>query len=440
MSAETDQTEIQRYRFGRHVLGPIFSAFAHLLIKDAKESRIGHLAFIARDGELLMSVTERLALSRGANNIPQLSYIYLSRMAVSLPGQCNFRTHALTEYFAVQAGAPTAQSFLAYFGLCEERYVRHLDRHGLTLESPTPSPTTLAPLMQDSEFLLAVSIDRSEQTALLEAYLRQLGMLKNTGWALVDIGWRGSILTSLTNAFSKHGGFSTAFCFLLGYWNEFAVSSSGNPSPIRGLLTDQQRSRNILEGSAHYLALLLEAISRADHGTVSGYRRIADGSVVPILSAAVPQRAVEQMNHLWRAPMRKGILDFADHDAASFLDGFHDSNRLRRAVQKRMLRLAFFPTAEEIDAVKNLTHTEGHAILWSAALLEAERPSPYTSPRRWLSGLQSPWRGAYIATTGGFPASLMYFFSEVVMSVSPDFKRWLRNLALRISKRRHEQK
>jgi len=436
-SKTTNPPQDSRYQFGRAVLGPIFSAFAHLLLTEASEMRVRHLAFVARDGEFLMRVVQHLATHHTIAGIPECAYIYLSRISTALPGQRDFSSDALAAFFEVHAGIATPRSFLAYFGLGADMYLSHLDRHGLTLETPTPSASMLAPLVRDPNFLQAVAADRKQQMELLAEYLRQERVIDNPHCALVDIGWRGSIPEALANVFKEHEVHLPALWFLLGHWNEFGTPATGGRKSIRGLLTDQQRSRGILEGAAHYLAMLLEAISRADHGTVVGYCRESSGRVAPVLSEANSQRHAEKLNHEWREPIRRGILDFSVHDAAGFLGAYPAPHLLRRATQRRMLRIAFFPNPEEIRIAQHLVHTEGHTSSWGPLLLDAERPSPYRNPRKWLAGLASPWRGAYVAATGGIPASLLYFLSEIALSSRPASKRWLRTLALRVSGGRH---
>lgn len=433
MTLDFNSTQDGRYRLGRLVLGPVFAAFAHLLLKEAGENGVGQLAFVARDGDLLMRVTECLAAGTARYSAPECSYLYLSRISTALPGQVDFQQGALPEFFSIRAGGYTPRGFLTYFGLDPDKYLPHLARHGLAPETPINLPDELAPLVRDPDFLLIVAGDRQRQIELLGAYLRQERILDNPHCALVDIGWRGSISTSLAHAFRRDGLGPPEICFLLGYWNEFDAAPTGNR--IQGVLTDQQRGRSILEGAAHYLAMPLEAISRAEHGTVLGYRRNSEGMVVPILSAALPQRCAEEQDHECREQIRHGILDFVKHDAVNYLASNRDSGRLRRDAQKRMIRLAFFPGMEEIRAVKHLAHTEGHVGSWHALMLDQDRPSPYKNPRRWLAGLASPWRGAYIAATGRFPASVLYFLSEAVLAAYPNCKRRLRSATLRLSRR-----
>ena len=92
--------------------------------------------------------------------------------------------------------------------------------------------------------------------------------------------------------------------------------------------------------------------------------------------------------------------------------------------------LAFFPTGDEIEAVSGLAHTEGHVTSWSRPLIDAERPSPVFSPRRWLGGLTSPWRSGYVMATGGRVLASLFVALESLLVAFPWLRKRLRKAAL----------
>jgi hypothetical protein len=113
-------------------------------------------------------------------------------------------------------------------------------------------------------------------------------------------------------------------------------------------------------------------------------------------------------------------------------DGESGEKRLRRRVQRRMLRLAFFPRAWELEAVAAMVHTESHAEDWSQPLVSPVRVHPWRSPRRWMEGLSSPWRSGYVAATGGYPFALAFFCLETILTASPpSLRRRLREWVLK---------
>jgi hypothetical protein len=137
-----------------------------------------------------------------------------------------------------------------------------------------------------------------------------------------------------------------------------------------------------------------------------------------------------------RLPIRHGILDYIEANAASLALAVVDPERLRNEMQRRLLRLAFYPTREEIAAAGRLRHTEGHAEHWSRPLINDVRPSPFRHPHQWLTGLSSPWRSGYVMATGGRLLASIFISIETLLIVLPaSFRRRFRHFALTISQR-----
>ena len=399
----------ERHRLGYDVLGPVFAAFARLLLDQAKRDGITRLAFIARDGDLLREVTEAL---RSADT-PALDYVHFSRISTSLAAD----TISIGEVTAIRAGTLTIADLLAYYALDAASF--DLAKHGLQRSSPIDECRVF---LSDPAFLQQVREARESQRRLLSDYLQQQ-RLDDPRTALVDLGWRGSIQHALHQAFPETRAMR---CYNLAYWHELGCRPF--PEGVRtGILSDCRRARTVFEGAAYYISILLEAICRAPHGTVVGYHRGDDGVVRPVLAGDSLQRRTERGGEEWREPIRRGILDYVTQHAEEYR---HGTRRMRRAAQRRLFRLAFFPTRNERDAVSGLAHTEGHTTDWSRPLIDDDRPSPLLSPRRWLGGLTSPWRSGYVMATGGFPLALSFVVMESLLVAFPSLRRGLRRAAL----------
>ena len=155
--------------------------------------------------------------------------------------------------------------------------------------------------------------------------------------------------------------------------------------------------------------------------------------VRPVL--AVDGEALEAERESQRVAdrVRLGILEYINQYAtcpSRFAEGF--SVPLMRA-QARLLRLAFFPTRDELSVLGGLVHTEGHAKNWARRLVMSESTtSGIGSPKNWLSGLQSPWRGGYVAETGGRVVSGCYFLIECILVMCPRLHRFVREHTRRV--------
>jgi hypothetical protein len=408
----------ERYRLGHDVLGPVFAAFAQLLLARAKRDGITRLAFVARDGQFLRDVVALF------DDAPQLDYVYFSRISTSLPRQRNWDDESVAEAAFIRAGAADVASLLAYYGVDVSAFASELQTHRLTPDAPLHGSAAVRSLLRDPAFVQRMETERMKQKELLRDYLRQHRLFDDPQTALVDLGWRGSIPHALHEAFADDPEYRPLRSYYFAYWHELGCHPFDGER-MTGLLADARGPRTLREGAAYYAAILLESICRAPHGTVLGYERDADGIVTPILAGDSPQREVERAGEAWREPIRQGILDYVSRH--------RDRAVMRREAQTQLFRLAFFPTASELAAVAGLAHTEGHASAWSRPLIDAQRPSP-VRVRRWLGGLTSPWRAGYVMATGGRPLAWMFVAVESLLVAMPWLRRGLRKLALTIAR------
>ncbi len=275
------------------------------------------------------------------------------------------------------------------------------------------------------------------EKALLAAYLEQENIGTSAATLLVNIGWRGTIPANLQAAFAGKAAFVAPAGVFLGLWSE-----SGPPTRLPagsvGLLADIRRQRNIFEGAAWYAAFLLEAVCRADEGTTLGHE-LRDGKVVPFLADATTSRRAEAQAASLVAEIRRGIMDYIDEHGADAAWSAASDAQLRRQAQRSLLRLACFPTAEEIAIGARLVHTEGQAPDWWVHLIDPNATAnPLLAPRRWLTGLASPWRTGYIRHTGGPILAAAYLCLESILLASPPhFRALLAQLARRTADETH---
>ena len=403
------------YRLGYASLGPALAVFCHLLVVQAARRGLGRLAFVSRDGDLLMKATAALLANAPFLPAVRLDYLHCSRRAVALPALERLDAEALAQAGAIKAGGPEQARLFAYFGL---------DPGALP---PDCQGRPLGDLLGEAGFQAHVADRARGQRALLKDYLAQAGLLGRAGAALVDVGWKGTIQASLARAFAGDPDYPGLPGFYLGLWSE-----TGQP-PVpgaEGLLGDGTRS--LREAAPWHLAFLFEAVCRAREGTVLGYERLGDGRVAPVLETGGPARGAERAGEDAAERVRAGILDRVAWYGRTLTPAGPFRNARFRA-QAGLLRLAFFPRAWELEAVASLVHTESHAPAWSEPLLDPARPSPLTSPRRWLRGLASPWRAGYVAATGGWPLAGAFFLFEAFLARYPRTWARLRGLARRLA-------
>lgn len=430
MSDQVSHSE--RYKFGRDILAPIFAAFSYLLLQEARAKNLKKLGFVARDGELLKTACIAMAEAMCWPQPPSFHYLYLSRRSIALPwlGGVNARSYA--EAKSATGRHFNLDVFLNFLGLNVEPLLPQIARNGLDRFSPLNEFAQLAPLLTDPEFNWIVEQEREDRTRTLRGYLKQAGFFDTPGSALVDIGWRASLQVGLTELFAEDSTYRAPMGLYLGYWHENGVLVS--PScRVTGLLADYSRSRSLLEGAAYYLSLPLEAICRATHGTVLGYRNLSsDNSFIPVLASSREHECIEASE--WLEPVHTGLTDGLVVVGQHWRTHPPEANSLRRKTQWKMLRLAFFPSAKEVATLGKLRHTEGHLPGWSRPLIEIGQ-RPWQNVRQWIGGMDSPWRSGYIAASGGKFFATSFLLLETLLSALPlSAKKHLRKFAEYISK------
>lgn len=427
MSATQNQEE-KAYRLGHDVLGRVFASFARILVHEASRRGIDRLVFLARDGHLLLQATAGLLDAGNESTRPELAYVRVSRRVAALAALQELDAKALEAGSSVRSGESTLRKCLEYHGLDCAQLTPWLDRHGLAADL-APSLEAIQPLLSDPGFRQTVANQAAQQRTLLHRYLSQEGALSVTAAAWVDIGWRATIQRQFATAFGESSHIHSMPWFYFALWNEHGPPP--HPRDAKGLISDQRRGHGLLEASPRHLAHLLEAIGRADEGTTIGYE-LNGGIVAPLLLDDTRRQAEIKGNELAER-IRAGILDRVGQLAADPKWYRQTDDRLRLVAQSTLLRLAFFPTAGEIAIGRQLSHTEGHASDWHTPLILAG-PHPLRTPRLWLAGMASPWRGGYVSASGGPALAAAYFAFEAMLSVLPtSINGWLADQARRMA-------
>ncbi|EXI67263.1 MAG: putative hydrolase (HAD superfamily) [Candidatus Accumulibacter adjunctus] len=414
-------------RCGAESLGPVFTGWAHLLLRAARRRKLQRLFFVARDGYLLQQVTVGLLKALGRDGEFDLAYLHLSRRATQLAANPTIDRAGVTEAMAIRARTPTVASLLAYHGMAVEEFAALLHGLGLAPELRVKSTDHGASLLRHEAIRNLLATESGRQRQALLAYLEARGVLRDENSALIDIGWRGSIQRNLARILTTNGHRRLPPWIYLGLWRD---DSDANRLPVNaeGLLGDLRRGRTLRESAPWQTAFLLEAACRKDEGSVLRFV-LSNGRGMPELAPSdSPARLAERQSEPLSEALRKGILDYIASSASAARWERLDDEVLRQEAQDQLLRLAFQPTAAEIALGEALVHTESHAPDWSTPLVLPRIAGPLSAPGQWLAGLASPWRGAYVKASGGWPLALAHRGLESLLVRMPP--------ALRIAVRR----
>lgn len=193
---------------GYCVVGPLVVAFAQWLARRAAADQVGGLYFLAREGQFLCRVYERLR-EAGSGQVPG-HYLVLSRRSVIVPmietsadihalAESRFYPNDLAMFLRERYGLTIGADDLGEFG-----------RLGLW-KGTAPVEVRdgrIAPLVPLLEFLEPRIYEqaRTEHPALM-AYLQDIGIGSQEQCAVVDVGYSATIQARLTRLLGKpvHG-------------------------------------------------------------------------------------------------------------------------------------------------------------------------------------------------------------------------------------------
>ena len=269
------------------VVAPLLTGFVLWTLQDAQARGLERLYFVARDGQVLHKIAQ--ALQTGVD-APEVRYLYGSRQAWYVPSAFAVNRDEL-EFVLMTGQSSAPRHNLKRVNLTPEALAVPLARHGFPQETwgtqlDGEAVERFWAFTEDPEVAPLILAEAERARALSLAYFEQEGLLKDTLWALVDVGWtlrtQGSLHKVLASAGQPH---------TLGYY--LGVSKTRFSSRAYGqgrayLLEEAEQGslapvRTLFENKG----LIDQVFTMADHGSTRGYARV-DGKLEPVLSTLPP--------------------------------------------------------------------------------------------------------------------------------------------------------
>ena len=259
------------------VTGPLLFSFVAWILGEAVRCGQRTLYFFSRDGEILLQIARELQ-ARHAYPV-ECRYLYVSRRSLHLP--------AITEI----GDAERAWIFDGATVNDLEHFLARLDitvaelHHRLPADSPIrhlAADATLTPAdvqaLEECLSLTAVQELILERAALRRdiclAYLTAEGMLAPGPIGFVDIGWKGRLQRSLCRILA------TRAAEFADRVHGFYIDLDSRPADA-GTFSVFSELCPTKAFSWARRGSLFEIICAANHGTVTGYARAADGAAGP---------------------------------------------------------------------------------------------------------------------------------------------------------------
>jgi hypothetical protein len=237
------------------VVGPLLLGYVFWIIDDARRRGLERLYFLARDGQILTSLANKVLAWAGLDM--RAVYMMASRRAFYMPSLPAQAGPAIEQVIAEGLTKPV-DVFLDELDFDAAEVGELIRAKGLPPSGLVGDAREVveAILMENAPAL----VDRiNARTSAFRAYLDTIGLTPSSAAALIDLGWRGN----LQARFERAAGFET-----FGYY--FGLTRF--PASLTGRTAQYQPIR-----AAH--PEMLETFCLADHGSVTGFRVEPDGAV-----------------------------------------------------------------------------------------------------------------------------------------------------------------
>jgi len=359
-------------------MGPLLLAFVVWILKQARHRKIDKLFFLARDGQILLSIAKKIADSYGIQI--NLDYLHVSRQSLHLPALFDVAESDL-DHFGLTGGISLSEVFGKFgLGIDHPAIASLQKRLGVGCPHSPMNSSEMQQLIQqiqtDDELRNLINTTAASARELLLEYLKQKGFLADGTIGVVDIGWRGNLQRSLAKvACSREANFDRRLSGLyFGLYHR--------PENCGSL--DDYLSESIAEPIRPFVrGPIFEAICAADHGTTTGYKRAADGIVYPqLLTEDNPQALA------WGLKLQQDVINAYVDDVLAVLSeaGIDILDSLEGVTQAATIvtrLLIASPSRSEAIALGSFPHASDQL----HKVFEEVAPALPLSARQWVSRL-----------------------------------------------------
>ena len=330
------------------VVAPVLVAFVEHVLDDCRARGIDEVAFLAREGQLLLRIAEKLVRHR---SLPvRAFYLYGSRHSLHLPG---FIDIDRAESWLLEDTTYLSLAAIAARGGLPPQLIEDAGRkfgyQGLHADIPRSQRAGLRDMLREPSIAAALRASAASKWAACYDYCATAGLTPGARVALVDVGWTGRTQASLRSVLDRADAEPVQ---LIGHYLCLTAKTVASVhDTVEGFLYDPGRDKGACPFDEY--RALIESALMADHATTSGFRSDSRG-VVPIFGPAVSADAA-------RLALRQqsAVLRFVD--LLLQLEGARGVPILwpNDMVSKHLQWMLQAPTQENARAFANQFHVEG---------------------------------------------------------------------------------
>jgi len=379
------------YMAGYNFFGPLMGVFIQSIAEHCQKRNISKIFFLSREGWMFKQIWEKVTpyLYPGVA-LPEIEYLYVSRMALA-GASCAHKglSRKNADIVFLPAGNRDFRDVCRVFGLEVEAFTKHLQRHGLKVDTllshnyegfEPKQREKFHSLLQDATFQAEIKRQTRPHNDALQRYLEASGFFAHTDVALVDIGWLGTIQRYLYSSIEHRKDHPNCHGLLFGATRGIPFESH-DKSHIKGLIYDPLGG-DLPGSSILYAQDLFEEACRAPHPTLNAYQPIGDTKYelqFREMSDTIGKAEQEQDAHY--ADLQRGILDAAERFGPAAAIMMSDSGDYRAWVNYLLVNKLAFPKYSEIQAMRFKHHLD-----------DFHGSGAPTLRTKWFGIFENPWQ------------------------------------------------
>lgn len=320
------------------VTAPVLFAYVWYVLRQAERKGLKRLYFLARDGYVMLEIAKEIAK---VHPIPlELRYLYCSRASLRMPSYHRIPETEMMDLLLHRGTNLTVLHILERAALSAAQLAQVLSEINVSdADSPLSENDYAAvclKLRQSAAFRKAVLQNSRAAYADTMAYFAQEGLTDGTPFGIADTGWTGSMQRSLRQL-SEEIPPITGF-----YFGMFARPKEKEDGEYDTWYFSADSS---ISDRTKFSNNLFECLCAAPHGMTTGYRRDAQGRMVPIrrqTETDTPMmKTVEAQVSICREFARRcaPLINFQSFSAAP----------MHRISRKLLQALMYCPSAEEAE-------------------------------------------------------------------------------------------
>ncbi|MCK5580781.1 MAG: glycosyltransferase [Candidatus Omnitrophica bacterium] len=339
------------HKLGVDLAGPILLGYVAWILQEARKKNLKRLYFIARDGQILLEIAQRVKVAMKMDI--DLRYLYGSRQAWVL-ASCQEIKEEQANWLLMRNPILSLNILANRLGIAPEIIQNEIEKScgvsvGLDTHLDESDIEKLRSLLQKEPLSALILAQVKEQRTRTAGYFEQEGLLEDISFGVVDLGWKGSLQEAMKKILISAG--QDPHKDLYGFY--FGVTSSDQRVIIPNnhkagyyFSPDIAQKTCPVNWEAMYI---LELFITADHGLTLSYSRQSQNAWEPVLKEKENKDALQWgLMHL-----RQGIYDFYDHLPAAILDnvGCLIDNKFKDCMTEMLTAIQARPELDEAVAL-----------------------------------------------------------------------------------------